>query len=90
NKLREFWIVGTPLTDQDLKLVAQIRSIETLRIRRSQLTPASVATLKRMPNLKHLILDRPWLKDYEKDLSVSIGKVEFEPVTDLTYWKLVR
>ncbi len=66
--IKELSLVRVEIKDQDLKLLLQAKNLETLRIFQCHsITPAAAESLKKMPNLKHVIIDRDWL-DEEKQI----------------------
>jgi ribonuclease HI len=50
--LKELWLVEENTDNKQLELLTKIKGLETLRIRRSQLKPDSLAIFAKMPSLK--------------------------------------
>jgi serine/threonine protein kinase len=88
DNLHEIWLVAQDITDDQLKPLTRMKNLETLRIRRSALTPASLQYFKSMRQLKHLYLDANWTADEKQKFSKAMPICEFEPVFDFKYWQM--
>lgn len=88
--LRELWLVAQNTDNKQLELVSKIKGLETLRIRRSQLKPDSLAIFAKMPSLKHLILDKNgWSEADKARFKKALPDCQFEPMVDTTYWDII-
>ncbi|MBP7578628.1 MAG: hypothetical protein KA794_18090, partial [Candidatus Obscuribacter sp.] len=89
-KLKELWLVAQNTDNKQLELVSKIKGLETLRIRRSQLKPDSLAIFAKMPSLKHLILDKNgWSEADKARFKKALPDCQFEPMVDTTYWDII-
>jgi len=84
--IKELWLVSCKTDDSQLKYLAAMPNLMTLRLRRSKLTPASAKEFQKFKALKHLYLDRPWSDEEKAAFKKLVPQVEFEPVLDRTYW----
>jgi serine/threonine protein kinase len=89
DNLKELWLVAQDITDVQLEPLTHMKNLETLRIRRSKLTPASIDYFKRMPALKQLCLDHNWLPQDAEQFQKIVQLYQYEPMTDRHYWKLI-
>jgi hypothetical protein len=88
--LKELWLVEENTDNKQLELLTKIKGLETLRIRRSQLKPDSLAIFAKMPSLKHLILDKNAWSDADKArFKKALPDCQFEPLVDTTYWEIL-
>ncbi len=91
NNLRELWLINQGTTNKDLEPLCKMKNLETLRIRRGSLTPASLGYFKRMRALRHLTLDtNAWSDSDQNKFKRGLADCRFEPVVDLKYWVLFR
>ena len=91
NNLRELWLVNQSTVDSDLEPLCKMKNLESLRIRRGLLTPASLSYFKRMKALKHLTLDQNAWSDLDRSkFKHAFADCRFEPVVDLKYWAVFR
>jgi serine/threonine protein kinase len=87
DNIKEIWLVGQNITDDQLQYLSRMKNLESITIRRSCLTPASLATFARMPRLRHLRLDRNNWSELEKEsFKKAIPGCSFEPVVDGRFW----
>jgi len=87
SNIKELWLISCKIGDKDLKYLAAMKNLSTLRLRRSQLTPASAGEFQKFKALKHLILDRPWTAAEKEIFKKKVPSVEFESVLDRSYWE---
>jgi len=87
DNLKEIWLLAQNTRDEDLEPLTKMKNLESLRIRRSQLTPDSVQYFLRMPALKHLCLDRNWTDAEKKEFQNKIPFCQFESVTNEDFWQ---
>ncbi len=85
--IKEVWLLSQGTTDADLEPLTRMKNLQSLRIRRSQLTPASVRYFKKMPALKHLYLDRPWGDEEKTEFKKAIPYCQFETVLNRQFWR---
>ena len=88
DNIEELWLMSLYLKDSDLEPLTHMKNLQSLRITRSQLTPASLEYFKRMPALKKLKLDRSWSKEDTERFKQAFPGYEFETVFDFHFWKL--
>ncbi|MBU6450462.1 MAG: serine/threonine protein kinase [Cyanobacteria bacterium REEB67] len=86
--ITELWLGSENLNDSDLKPLLKLKTLETLRIRRSMLTTASAAYFKKMPALKHLFLDRSWTRQEKKQFKRDVPGTMFEHSAEFKYWQM--
>ncbi|MBS1989650.1 MAG: serine/threonine protein kinase [Cyanobacteria bacterium SZAS LIN-3] len=90
DNIKELWLVGLNTTDDQLQYLTRMKNLETLRIRGSRLTPASLDAFLRMPSLKHIRLDRnSWSEADRNRFKQQLPDCRFEKVVDSTFWYLV-
>ncbi len=85
--IKQVWLLSQGTTDANLEPLTRMKNLQSLCIRRSQLTPDSVRYFKKMPALKHLILDRPWSKEEKAAFKKAIPFCQFETVLDRQFWR---
>jgi serine/threonine protein kinase len=91
DNIEELWLVAQNTDNKQLELLTRMKNLHTLRIRRSNLSPNSLAVFSRMPALKHLILDRnSWSQIDKERFRRKLPFCEFEPMVDTTYWELYK
>jgi serine/threonine protein kinase len=88
DNITELWLVGQATQDQDLEPLKRMKKLETLRIRRSKLTPASIQYFKEMPALKHLFLDCQWTPAEVDKFKKELPFFQLESATDSRYWQM--
>ncbi len=77
--IREVNLVRLEIRDDDLKLLLKAKNLETLRIFQcNRITPAAAEILKKMPNLKHVIIDRAWLDVEKQNFKKSVSGYVYE------------
>lgn len=87
NNIEELWLVDEGIGDRDLEALVKVRSLKKLRIRRSNLTPASLDTFKKMPWLQEVVLDRPFSESDKEKFTREIPGCRFESVVQPAFWK---
>lgn len=87
SNIKQVWLVNEGLEDKQLEALTKMPNLESLRIRRSKLTPHSVLYFKRMKKLKELWLDRPWTAAEKKQFVRQIPGCKFESVIDDKFWQ---
>lgn len=88
--LQELWLVGSPVTDEQLDNLIAMPNLQRLKILRSKLTPASAAKFKAMKHLKELTIDRNnWTEEQKAYFKSVIPFVKYEKVVDTDYWVAV-
>lgn len=88
--IKELWLVGLDTDNKQLELVAQMKGLETLRIRRGMLKPDSLKIFAKMPALKHLTLDtNGWSEADKARFKKTLPDCQFEPMVDTTYWDVI-
>ena len=91
DNIKEVWLVAQDTDNKQLELLTKMKNLQTLRIRRSKLSPDSLAIFSRMPALKHLILDRNiWSSKDKERFKKKIRDCQFEPLIDTRYWELFK
>ncbi|MBS1989315.1 MAG: serine/threonine protein kinase [Cyanobacteria bacterium SZAS LIN-3] len=88
DNIKEVWLVGMDTTNEQLEPLTRMKNLETLRIRRSKLKPDSLEYFKKMPKLKHLILDCEMTPAETRAFKDAISGYESEPVVSFKYWKM--
>jgi hypothetical protein len=89
DNIKELWLVDNGTTDAQLAVLAKMKNLETLCIRRSKVTEDSLREFKRMPALKHLHLDNAFDDERKKLFQKELPSCEFEPYFDFTYWQVL-
>ena len=89
DNLHEVWLISLNTTDDQLQYLVKMKNLESVRIRRSALTPASLEAFRKMPSLKHLYLDRNWDDAQKAQFKSVIPGFEYEHVLDTTYWPVL-
>lgn len=88
--LKALWLIDEGTEDKDLEPLTHMKHLETLVIRRSKLTPASLKYFRRMKSLKHLLLDRPWSKEEKALFMRALPVCQFESIYEIEYLRLYR
>jgi hypothetical protein len=86
--ITELWIGSEGTKDDELAPLLKLKTLQTLRIRRSNLTAASAKYFKQMPALKNLYLDRSWTKLEKTNFKKDVPGTTFERSTDFKYWQM--
>ena len=89
DNIKELWLVDVKTKDEDIDVLARMKNLENLRIRRGKLTAKSLAKFVKMPKLKHLYLDCTLSPEEKADFKAAMPYCEFEPVIDVTYWQML-
>jgi hypothetical protein len=87
--LKEVWLIHQETTDDQLQYLVQMKTLESLTIKRSFLTRASLKYFQQMPALKNLCLDRnDWTDEQKEDFKKQLpGRtVVFDSVVDRRFW----
>ena len=88
--LEEIWLIGSPITDNDLDHLIAMPNLQRVKILRSRLTPASAAKFKEMRHLKELTIDRNiWTAQQKAYFKSVIPFVKYEKVVDIDHWVAV-
>jgi len=84
--IKELWLNGLEIQDQDLEALTAMPNLESLRITRTLITPKSLPYFKRMHSLKKLSLDRYWTEADQEQFKAELPIINFETVLDTSYW----
>lgn len=87
--LKEIWLVAMGTTDNDLEYLVKMKNLETLRIRRGHITPASLGYFKRMSKLKRLYIDKHWSEADMSAFKKALPFCQFESIYDVSYMELL-
>ncbi|MBL8082194.1 MAG: serine/threonine protein kinase [Candidatus Obscuribacter sp.] len=87
--LKEIWLVAMGTTDNDLEYLVKMKNLETLRIRRGHITPASLGYFKRMSKLKRLYIDKHWSDADLAAFKKALPFCQFESIYDVSYMELL-
>lgn len=88
--LKNLWLIDEGTTDADLEFLTGMKNLETLVIRRSKLSPASLKYFQRMKRLKHLLLDCPWTQSEKNSFVKALPYCQFESIYEIEYLRLYR
>lgn len=89
DNIKELWLVDNSTTDKQLAVLARMKNLETLVIRRSKVTDDSLREFKKMSALKHLHLDNAFDDEKKRLFQEELPACEFEPYFDFTYWQVL-
>lgn len=87
--LKEIWLVAMDTTDEDLKYLVKMKNLETLRIRRGHITPASLGYFKRMSKLRRLYIDKHWPEADLAAFKKALPFCQLESIYDVSYMELL-